>query len=350
MIAIRCNCRALLSFAAFTAMGFACGGCPPKAIDGDTNFNHVATDAPVNATKEMPAIPKDAQYTIYCRNFTEENRVQDARLAQQQLIATTKFKKWYVVHAADHSTLYYGFYSSIDPHDTKNGVEGQRAIDDQNSIRELVSSEGTRVFPECLLVNIETPDPDANPDWDITRAKGEWSIEIGSFTTVDRKQKAVEAVRQARTEGTEAYYYHGDTASSVCIGCWPADAAVEVTMKDQILDPTAPVVAGNTGFSPDYIRNLEKTGVQTATPQVNIQDITLTSALAKWPEHSTDGYTRTLNAGTSNAKAVERSFLFRIPHRDTVDTMAAAHAAPAPATVAPRKTGPAPGELPSLGY
>src|SRR5208282_5360773 len=88
------------------ALGLCCVSCDPgKAADAKVNF-HAASPASGNAASDTPDIPKDAQYTIFCRAFTEDTHVQDSRQAQQILFTSTNLKKWYVVHSADHSTLY----------------------------------------------------------------------------------------------------------------------------------------------------------------------------------------------------------------------------------------------------
>ncbi len=285
----------------------------------------VSLTAPVNPATEMPAIPKDAQYTIFCRAFAEETHVEDSRRAQQELHDTTKMKTWYVVHANDHSTLYYGFYSCIDPRDKKNAAEGQRAINELNMVRAMSTQEGYRLFPESLLVGIDSPDPQAKKEWDITQSKGTWSIEIASFTGASRKQDAVDSVKQARAQGVEAYYYHGETASSVCIGSWPAESAVETTPDVQNADPDKPLVVTNQPLADHIAKPLQQNGINTVSTQVDILDPTLTEAMHKWKEHATDGWT----------KPDEKSFLFRIPHKDPLDILATPDmTAPGPAAPA----------------
>jgi len=154
------------------------------------NFGSPKSAPNANPADDMPVPPSDAQYTIYCRDYPEASHVQDSRDVQRLLGQVTNMKKWYVVHAADHSTLYYGFYRSINPRDPKDGAEGQRAIDDLNTIRQMQDSEGNRLFSTSLPVLIDTPDPQANPAWDITKSAGYWSIEIATYSnTPDRQQE-----------------------------------------------------------------------------------------------------------------------------------------------------------------
>jgi hypothetical protein len=333
-----------------TILPFACCSCEATkpAADSGVNFNPAPTAAG-SAASEMPDIPKDAQFTIVCRTFQEESHVQDSRQAQQMLFSSTNMKKWYVVHAADHSTLYYGFYRNNDPRDPNDGPEGQRAINDLNAIRAMTDSQGNRVFSESLLVGIDAPDPQANPAWDITRTKGTWSVEIACFTgTADRKERAVQAVAEARKMGIEAYYYHGETASSVCLGCWPADAAVEVTVEQTNTDPNKPVVITPKPLAPSIAGPLAQRGIQSAADHIDVLDPTLTQALNKYPEHDTNGETHVVtDPVTHMQKIVERPFIFKIPHKDQLADNPDDHFR---APMTPAAAPPTPTQDPDLGH
>ena len=64
-----------------------------------------------------------------------------------------------------------------------------------------------------------------------------WSVQIAAYEgSTQRKKFAVDAVRDARAEGVPAYYYHGPSISSVCVGAWPR-AAVRGDMEPAFNDP-----------------------------------------------------------------------------------------------------------------
>ena len=46
------------------------------------------------------------------------------RRVRDVLRANTSFKNWYVVHSAEQSTLYYGFYRTVDKSDPTDGARG----------------------------------------------------------------------------------------------------------------------------------------------------------------------------------------------------------------------------------
>src|SRR5437762_2453625 len=65
-----------------------------------------------------PTIPKDAQWTILCATITGLDHAGQARTARTNLISSTKMPDWYTVSGEGQTTLYYGFYRSInDPKD-----------------------------------------------------------------------------------------------------------------------------------------------------------------------------------------------------------------------------------------
>jgi len=325
MSAISRICRVVFSLGLISSLSGFSISCN-SAADKYVTFNPLPVEKGADPSKDMPDVPKDAQYTIYCKVFAGMDHVQESREAQHQLFEATKdLQKWYVVHSDDHSTLYYGFYRCIDPRDKKDGAEGQRAIDDQNKIRSIVTSSGFRLFPESLLVGIDTPDPQANPAWDLTRTAGTWTIEIGTFTTADRKIKAVEAVKEARASGIEAYYYHGETASSVCIGAWPASSATEITTDIQNNNPDVPVVVTSDPLAKNVVDQYQKNGINPISSHVEITDLTLTAALHKYPLHATDGstkYERVDPVTNEGINPIEKSFVCKIPHKEQTYQMA----------------------------
>lgn len=72
---------------------------------------------------------------------------------------------------------------------------------------------------------IPEPDPDAPSEWNIVNTDCYYSLKIAAYYNVpesnyyNRKQDAVQAVKNLRQEGTSAYYYHGYYESLVLIGC-----------------------------------------------------------------------------------------------------------------------------------
>jgi hypothetical protein len=67
-----------------------------------------------------------------------------------------------------------------------------------------------------------------HPEWEISNAKGYWSLNVGVFYNEggmrERKKASEEYVKILRGEGVEAYFHHGAERSSVCVGAFPKEA------------------------------------------------------------------------------------------------------------------------------
>jgi hypothetical protein len=180
-------------------------------------------------TSDMPLAPKDAQWTIYCATVPDQNHVETSRALKAALIKRTGMREWYILHESDRSRLYYGFYRSID--NASDAAETKRAQTDRKKIDELVDGGGQRPFRACQFVQLNAPDPESRAEWNLVNAPEGmvWTLIVGAYKdSPDRKQAAVDAVREAREKyGEQAFYYHGDVVSNVCIGLWPDAAVIE---------------------------------------------------------------------------------------------------------------------------
>jgi hypothetical protein len=180
-------------------------------------------------TSDMPQVPKEARWTIYCTTLPDPDHVNTSRRLKAALVEKTKLREWYIIHEHDRSRLYYGYYRSID--DPGDAAESARAKNDRKAIDAIVDGAGERPFRSCQFVQLNSPDPESRPEWNLVNAPAgmTWTLLVGAYKdSADRKQAAVDAVREAREKyGLEAYYYHGETVSNVCIGAWPADAVIE---------------------------------------------------------------------------------------------------------------------------
>jgi hypothetical protein len=300
------------------ALSMSAVGCPgdPSVLPA-TNFEQGASDA-------MPKPPTGAQYTILCMTFAGPSHAVDADKARDALKESAKkLDKWYVVNYGDKSILYYGFYRCIDPRDISDAAEGRRAIDDQNKIRALADSHNVHLFSACLLQPIDAPDPEENPEWDLLKSPGYWSLEIGVFkNTPDRKERAVAAVKEFRKSGVEAYYFHGPSISSVCIGSWPRNSVREYAAENQKTDPNEVQVVTDTPLPSNVVLPGD---ARLLKPTVEIEDPTLIQALQTYHEHDVNGITKeyTIPDGTEKGKTVdEQPLLVRIPNRlDTASAM-----------------------------
>ena len=239
-----------------------------------------------------PIPPKDAQWTLYCQAIAGADHVERANAFKKQLLQSTPLKDWYVIHQEDESILYYGFYRSIN--DPKDKKESARAQADRKAMDGVLDSQGNKIFAQCMFVEVAAPDPNAPPEWDLRNATGFWSLEIGAYKdSPARKQAAVDAVREARKQGVDAYYFHGPTISSVCIGAWPREAVRPQDEADAVANnPEQDVLVlpqQIAGLNNVEVRNKEGQRVRALAPVTDVVDPSLAAAIAKYPTHALNG-------------------------------------------------------------
>lgn len=295
-----------------------------------------ATPRTAITRSDMPVPPADARYTLVCFTFTGPAHYKEAAKARQNLMQG-QFKNWYIIQSAKESTLYHGFYKAISEQDaTDAGLtpaqkreliqEADRAQADKKAIDALTNERGDKPFQKSFFVNLDSNDPIAPPDWNLAnlrQSKGDkkhyWSLQIAAFKDNPlRKQAAVDAVREARAQGVPAYFYHGDTVSSVCVGTWPYHALKEQqTAGGQSADSKSVIVISERPLSPALIDQLKRHGkIVVLTPRVEILDQTLIDMIKRFPRHAVnynETRRKTPNAQGGWDDVYDPSFLVVIP-------------------------------------
>ncbi|HMB95099.1 MAG TPA: hypothetical protein VKK61_03590, partial [Tepidisphaeraceae bacterium] len=278
---------------------------PAQAPKTSANFN-----------SNSPIYPKGAQYTIFCARIDGDLHVERANKLKNDLIAATGMKDWYVIHDNAQSLLYYGYYRTIS--DANDAAETTRAQNDRKKIDLMADKMGDRPFHGALFVALDAPDPSAPPQWNLVNALGAYSLQIAVYKdNPQRKEAAVETVREARAQGVEAYYYHGETSSLVCIGAWPESAVrINDANSAQGNDPEQPVMVLPQTKDPEldhaFEQSAEQANVRVVKPSVEILDPTLKAAMEKYPYNAMNGmYTRRMVNGIEQ---YDSSLLVPIPH------------------------------------
>src|SRR4051812_10656143 len=157
---------------------------PPKEIvPAQPAAQRQATAAPQQSVDhDTPIPPKDAQITILCTIIPGPGHIQRAKQVKDDLITSTKLKGWYVSHDEQQSTLFYGYYRSL---------EDPKLKADRARIATMQDNVGNRPFADALPVAINSPDPTAPPEYDLANAKGYWSLLVGTYQGPQRKEYAV---------------------------------------------------------------------------------------------------------------------------------------------------------------
>lgn len=265
---------------------------PAPGESGSQTNTNTAAKADLS---DVPLAPKDAKWTVFCATIADANHVETSRGLKDALIQRTGMREWYILHESGQSRLYYGFYRSIN--DTQNdAAETRRAQADRKKIDELVDGSGQRPFRACQFVQLNAPDPDAPPEWNLVNAPADkkWTLMVGAYKdSPDRKKFAVDAVRDARARGEEAYYYHGDNVSNVFIGAWPEEAVNEVRLDP---DPAAAkngsgdVLVLPPGVKPEAgVRDRTGRRVRAVSQELVAVDETLKQKIAQYPNMGVNG-------------------------------------------------------------
>lgn len=262
----------------------------------------------VQASSTGVHIPEDARFTIECARYIGSDHVQQSRLIKDQMIRTTGRNDFYVQHHEGYSVLYLGYYKTIDR--LVDSREAQRSSDDLSMLEKIRLPSGVKMFPRALKVPIETANPEAPDEWDLAKLDADkpandpdrrfWTIVIAAYTNDvldengqpgDRKRMAVESVKAARAQGVEAYFYHGESMSQVCVGAWPRRAIREQEMASAESRSEAKANSGEAlVVSPaplpeSFAQQLEQShAVKVVQPKVVIQDPSLAQAIKYWEQ------------------------------------------------------------------
>lgn len=176
--------------------------------------------------QQAAAPPQDARWTILCDTVEGPGHVAQATLAKSKLAQASRMPDWYVIHTEKDSSIYYGYYRGWEIPSEKKRADADRA-----RLAALTDTRGNPVLRGSVLVPVIPPDPVAPADWNLLNTPGDayWTIEVATFSgDVNRKEAAVQTVRELREKGEkQAYYFHGPTVSSVCIGAWKREAVAE---------------------------------------------------------------------------------------------------------------------------
>ncbi|HWE02597.1 MAG TPA: hypothetical protein VG326_09330 [Tepidisphaeraceae bacterium] len=320
---------------ALAMAGLSCGGNAPPQIQQNTAVTGTP-DAIVGGTTATPrsdsaprsrdmgrldgdAPPADARFTIFCDVFRGPDHVIRSTQLKDDLIQKTGMHAWHILHTEQQSMLCFGYYRIFDDsdHEPKETARAQADIKRVNAIK---GPQGDRLFKLTLFVSIDEQDPESPAAWNLANAPANayWSLQIGAYrASLERKQYAVDVVRAMRAAGIQAYYYHGDTISSVCVGAWPREAVKEQDASSaHTADPTATLLIVNQPLpqfaSPD-MRDREGNRLTVQAPKLEVTDPAMAKAIREYPDHAVNGEVHAIK--TKDGQLIhDPSFLVVIPH------------------------------------
>ncbi len=274
---------------------------------------------------DMPVPPAGANYTLQCMIFSGPLHIVEATRAKNNMIQRTGSRQWYLVHTESESTLNYGFYTTYD--DRAQMAEYTRAQGDRARIASLLDESGEKLFTQVVFNPIELPDPIAPKDWDIMTSSGYWTLQVLVYRdNPQRKQAAIDMVREFRSRGVQAYYHHFPAVSEVYIGSWPKEAvkreeadAQTSNNGEQLLVFSSPVA----GVDKERVTTPDGQSVKVAMPKIEVTDPSLKKAIDEYPNEYINGQAvgRPMRQPDGTSKVVPfPSCLVAIPHADTDST------------------------------
>ncbi len=189
---------------------------PMTASDRPNAAGHLSAGAaaarpPGEAHGSSTAIPpRDAKYTILVCTIGGPDHVAQANDLKENSIRVTHRTEWYVIHARDESSLYFGFYRTTK--DSEGAAESRRAHADHDFVTSLTVGQNGQLFKLAAFVDLAAPDPTAPPEWNLWNkdvekspkdpSRAYWSLQIMAFRNNElRKQAAVQAVQALRRRG-----------------------------------------------------------------------------------------------------------------------------------------------------
>ena len=181
------------------------------------------------------------EWEILCARFDGDDRIRtaDSLGAALKRVPEMNAQKVHVVHEHNESRITYGPYSL--GFNNKGVVQFTPQMNrDLDLIRRLAVGDSYPFF--TAVKQPAVPASFGPPEWDLRRAKGRFTLQIGVFfnspTFSERKEAAVEWVKDLRARGFEAYYYHGPLKSTVTVGSFDRSAIRgNRTLKDRSGQP-----------------------------------------------------------------------------------------------------------------
>jgi hypothetical protein len=170
----------------------------------------------------------------------ERRRLAENRAAALKQVRGLKPELVLVFDSGDESVVYYGRYRRGYDTAKNEPLFKPDARADLDLIRSLsITADGKDSWPFRYATMEELPAARSpHPEWDLASADAYWSLHVAVFyndeTISNRRYLAEEYCRELRGQGVEAYYHHGATNSSVCVGLFPAKAVQDVSETDPL--------------------------------------------------------------------------------------------------------------------
>ncbi|QOJ15286.1 MAG: hypothetical protein HRU75_11870 [Planctomycetia bacterium] len=207
----------------------ACAGCADGGGGGGSGG--VSRDAGGGRPQET--------WAIRCRVERGPDRMQFAKSYAEAIKRAEGLRPElvHVMHDTDASLVFYGRYSVRYDANGLRSFRPDHTTDLERILRLSFANSDVRPFARAMLAPLPAAGS-GNADWNLENARGYWSLQVGAFYNTrdmtERWQAAEEYCRLLREEGVPAYFHHGETVSSVCVGVFPYTAIAESASENPL--------------------------------------------------------------------------------------------------------------------
>ena len=154
--------------------------------------------------------------------YNQVDKVQTAQALQQRAGKLLNSKDVWLEYDQGGISVNYGHFDRNTPN--------SQARQELKRVVGVYESMQAGDYQFCYIKEIVPPDPPAPVEWNLLESGCIFSLEIATYYDVpekgyfNRKADAVQAVRNLRDQGEEAYFVHGRFESRIYVSCLPATA------------------------------------------------------------------------------------------------------------------------------
>jgi len=182
---------------------------------------------------------KKGRFTIVLAQFVEYDREQKAQQLQLRAKQVLNSDDVWFQYEQPRLSVNYGHFQKHK--DAQKELQRTRKLYRQLGL-------GPQNLQFCYLKEIPQPDPPAPEDWNLINSGCAYTFEMAVFFNVpeknyfNRKADAVQAVKNLRSEGKQAYFLHGPQASWVYVECLAPTIFRRTEINGKIVSSLDPLV------------------------------------------------------------------------------------------------------------
>ena len=182
----------------------------------------------------------DARFTILVAQYDGPGSLAQAQEVQQRARQVLGSDDVWLGRDGTAVAVHYGHFDKNTPRSP-----AQR---EWERVKAVYDRLGVGPYQFTYVKELPTPDPPAPPAWSLLNQDCAYSLEVAAFFNVpdkefyDRKASAVQAVKNLRDQGEQAFFVHGRNQSRVYVGCYGPNAVGRDAQGNTQLSPLVEAV------------------------------------------------------------------------------------------------------------